>query len=319
MVIKRYKSREIATFVSYNWKMNLRQLIYVLSVVLLLSSCQVIPDRLDDDQVVASVGDRFLRLREVSSALPESFSGRDSLDFVKQYVERWILRQVKVREAERIFSSSVSDIEAMVAAYRQALLMRKLDQYYISTSTDEPFDDRSVAEYYAHNMSSFKLSNSIVKGDILRIPNDDSSLKSLTTLMKSPSEESRLNLISMCDKSDKLSFVEQSTWLTYDEFIAMLPIVKGKGSDVYMKRDGVQQVTDGNYTYLFEITAYRSSGYVAPLEMVEDQIRRVLTSKYQQELIREREESLYRRAEMSNIINRSRYLDDCDPVSEDKK
>lgn len=265
----------------------------------------MIPDRLDDGRVVASVGERVLRLRDVSSALPSGLSGADSLDFVDQYVDRWIARQVKVREAERIFSSSVGDIEAMVVAYRQALLMRKLDQYYLTTSTDELFTGRNVAEYYTHNMSSFKLKEAIVKGNILRIRNDESSIKSLTTMMKSTSEESRLNLVSMCDKSDKLSFTEQNTWLEYDEFIAMLPIVKDKNRGVYMKRDGVQTVKDDTYTYLFEITAYRSAGYVAPLEMVDEQIRRILTSKYQQELIKEREEGLYRRAEIANIIKRN--------------
>lgn len=287
--------------------MNLRSVIYVIFAALFFGACQVIPDRLDEDRVVASVGERVLRLREVSSALPDGLKGGDSLDFVDQYVERWVARQVKVREAERIFSSSVSDIESMVAAYRQALLMRKLDQYYISTSTEEPFTARNVAEYYAHNMSSFKLSDPIVKGNILRIPNDDSSLKTLTTMMKSNSEESRLNLVSMCDKSDKLSFKEQNTWLKYDDFLSMLPIVKGASSGVYMKRDGVQTVKDGSYTYLFEITAYRSAGYVAPLEIVDEQIRRILTSKHHKDLIREREEGLYRRAEIANIIKKNVY------------
>ncbi len=288
------------------------QIIYLLTLcTLAIASCSELPQRVDGGRVVAAVGERNLRMGEIMAILPEDMQGRDSSEFVVAYVNRWIARQIKVREAERIFSSSVQDIEAMVSSYRQALLTRKLDQYYINTSKEPPFEQTDVLKYYNANMNSFRLEKPIVKGRILQIPNDYSDIKQLKSLMSSPSEENQLNLTSICEKSSEFRYSEfLTTWIPYEDFMAMLPVVRGSSSDVYMKRDGVQELKGVDYHYLFDITGYRSAGYVSPLEVVEPQIRAQLTSNYQRDLIRRREDELTKSANRSNIVHR--YFDDID-------
>ncbi len=271
-------------------------------------SCQERPHRVDNRRIVASVGDRLLLSGEVTRSLPDGLQGVDSAEFAALYVERWIARQVKWREAERIFSAAVPEVEAMVASYRNALLTQKLDKYYIDSSQEAPFSHSDILGYYKENMSSFRLSKSIVKGVIVRLPKDYAEAKKVETMMKVRGEEGRLNFLSMCEKSEGIYLKEVAEWLEYDEFIEMLPIVRDRGADVYMRRDGVQRLQDGDNIYLFEIEAYRSAGYVAPLEWVESSIGRILTSKYQQGLIQERERRLYQRAAAANIIKR--YNDD---------
>jgi len=48
---------------------------------------------------------------------------------MRKYIDRWVVKQLKLKEAEVLFSSSADDIDRMVEEYRQALLIRKLDQY----------------------------------------------------------------------------------------------------------------------------------------------------------------------------------------------
>ncbi len=270
---------------------------------LLVVSCVQMPHRLDSGRIVASVGGRTLRVGDVVSALPEGVGGADSLDFATLYVDRWIRRQVKVREAERIFSSSVSDIESLVASYRHSLLTRKLDEYYVSTSGEEPFSSKEVELYYRKNMNSFKLDRTIVKGRILIFANDHSESKQLTTLMGGKNEDQRLDLGSMCERLDDVVYRElTSSWVDYDTFIGMLPIVRDRGVTKYLHRNGVQSLSDGDNKYLFVIEAYRSAGYVAPLEIVEESIRHILTMQYHQELVRTREDQLYERAVESGVV-----------------
>ncbi|MFR9659722.1 MAG: hypothetical protein SNI72_06085 [Rikenellaceae bacterium] len=279
-----------------------------------MTSCQDLPDRVDDGRIVASVGERMLRIGEVNSAIPSGVSGKDSVDFASLYVERWIARQVKLREAERIFSSSVSEIEAMVAEYRQALLMRKLDQYYINASKELPFNDLDIATYYKENKNSFKFERAMVKGLIIRLQRESEALKQIQTIMKSSNDESRFDLFTLCERSEGVDIEEYTKWMEYEDFISMLPIVRGRNSDQYLKRKGMQSLTDESHTYLFEITDYRNIGETAPLEIAEPNIRKILTSQHQKSLINERERALMKSAVRGNVItNNLNTTEDIEP------
>lgn len=269
-----------------------------------MAGCQQMPRRVDDGRIVASVGNRALRLGEVKASLPLGVTGADSIDFVSLYIERWVARQVKVREAERIFSSSVGDIESMVSEYRHSLLTHKLDQYYINTSREEPFTESDIQLFYSRNMDLFRLDESIVKGTIIKIPRSYDGVERLRQMMQKSDRESRLNLLSICDRIEGAEVSDLYVqWVSYDDFIARLPIVRGAGSDLYMKRSGVQSLSDGDYSYLFEIEAYRSAGYVAPLEVAQVEVERILMMQHQRELIRKQEQKLYNVARRAGDIN----------------
>ena len=55
----------------------------------------------------------------------------------------------------------------------------------------------------------------------------------------------------------------------------------------------MQSLKDDAHIYLFEIVEYRKSGETSPLELVELQIRRLLTKQFHNEVIKSREEELY--------------------------
>ncbi len=279
-------------------------------MALIQLSCQELPPVVDGGRVVASVGNKSLSMSEVISATPLNLSGEDSVAFVKVYAEKWIQRQVKISEAEQVFTSSVNEIEDMVASYRQTLLTRKLDQYYIDSSKEAPFTDKDIESYYNTHSQNFRLDSPIVKGNILRIPSSHSSTSKLTSLMKSTSKDSRQDLISISEKFEDLE-LEQfgSTWVNYSDFIAMLPIVRDNTIDQYMRRTGVQSLKDDTHTYLFEINEYRDKDGVTPLEMADAAIRRLLTNEYHSDLIRKHEERLYNEAVHNNLIRNYTNVD----------
>ncbi len=272
-------------------------------VTTLLLSCQQITHHTMVGDVVAMVGNTQLTSEEVQRVVPTYLMGSDSVDFAERYIDRWLKRQVKVVEAERIFSTSVHEVEQMVDAYRQALMTQRLDQYYINVSGELSIDDEQIRSYYNTHNDNFRLDRPIVKGRIVKLPLSNSNSTKLKSLMKSSSKDSRLDLISMSEKSAEFELEEfTDSWIDYDEFLGKLPIVRDSKSRQYMTRKGVQTLQDSEWSYLFEVTAYRSAGYVAPLECVERTIRHILTSDLQTQMIREREEALYRAAKNQGVI-----------------
>ena len=87
---------------------------------------------------------------------------------MKLYVDKWFVRQLKLEEADRLFSGSEKDIEKLVEDYRQSLLMRKVDQYYVDEQMNTDFTDKDIADYYNTHKSDFILDRTLVRGRILR-------------------------------------------------------------------------------------------------------------------------------------------------------
>ncbi len=247
-------------------------------------------------RVVAVVGERRLYGDDIVAAIPSNLIAEDSIAFAELYVDRWVKHQIKVSEAERIFSSSFSEIEQLVENYRNSLLSQKLNQYYLNTTASIPFSDEDVKLYYVENREHFRLTRAVVKGVILRIPATHDSRTAITTMMKSRSAETRMDLVSMCSKSPELLFEDFTQhWIDYSDLMARLPVVKGD-ADLYMKRKGVQSLKDDDYIYMFEIDEYINVGGVKPLELVETQIRQLLTKEFHNEIINIRERELYNSA-----------------------
>ena len=96
-------------------------------LVVFVAGCQETPGVFNRDAVLAHAGEHELRMREAVANLPQGVSGDDSVAFMKLFIDRWVKQQLKLDEAEVLFSDSVGGIEKQVEAYRQALLIRKLE------------------------------------------------------------------------------------------------------------------------------------------------------------------------------------------------
>ncbi len=277
--------------------------VVMVAMASLLLSCETRSSGVEPMRVIASIGGNALRVSDLEGALPQGLNAQDSAQFVALYAKRWIMNELKQSEAERIFSSSSRDVEDMVRRYRSSLLCRKLDQFYINNAAPPQISEEQITRYYNLNYSEFPLEYNIVKGRILRIPNDHAALKSLSDLMRSNLTERSRDLASLCERDNSLMLTEyEQEWVKYIDFVEMLPLVHDEVGDKYLKRNGVQSLTSEEYLYLFEVTAYRSQGKAAPLEIARDMIQRILTNEALTKLIHDHEERLLESAQERGLI-----------------
>ena len=276
--------------------MNLRAKIAVAAGVLLLAGCRELPRYFAGDTTIARAGGKDLRLGDVRSVVPQGLSGDDSAAFMKVYIDRWVLKQLKLQEAETLFSSSAGDIDKMVEEYRQALLIRKLDQYYVDRRVDTTFTEQEIASYYESHKGDFRLDRTIVKGRIVRIPESYRQAARLKTLMASPSPARQQDFSDLCEKNsfEVNDFREQ--WIDFAEFLSYLPTRRSQSYDQLLASNAVQEMRDSYSHYYFRIDAVRREGETIPLERLRGTIRRILFNQRQTDVIRRHEEELYTRA-----------------------
>lgn len=276
--------------------MNLRAKIAVAAGVLLLAGCRELPRYFASDTTIARAGERELRLGDVKSVVPQGLTGDDSAAFMKVYVDRWVVKQLKLQEAETLFSSSAGDIDKMVEEYRQALLIRQLDQHYVDRSIDTVFTDDEIAAYYNAHKADFKLDRTIVKGRIVRLGEGYRQAAKLKTLMESKSEAQQQDFRDICEKNDFTVNDFRDQWIDFPEFLSYLPTLRSQNYDPVLTSTAVQEMRDSHAHYYFQIDAVMREGEPIPPERLRGTIRRILFNQRKGEIIRRHEEELCARA-----------------------
>lgn len=272
---------------------NARRYILLLLVAWLSIACRELPRYFVGERPLARVGEQELTPSDLAQSLPEGLSASDSAAYAHVYIDRWVRKQLKLMEAEQLFSSSAADIDQQVEAYRQSLLIRKLDRFYVDRLVDTAFTEEEIAAYYADHLSDFKLDRTIVKGRVVRVPKGYRQTRRLKELLIAKSEARQQDLRDICLKQEFELNDYADSWIDYTEFLSLLPTVRAQSYASLLTKQGVQEMSDQNYYYYFVIESVRRAGDAVPLEQLRATIRRVLFNQRQQQVIRDHEQALY--------------------------
>lgn len=279
----------------------MRRLIHILTLVALLVavSCRELPDYLVGEDTIARVGRDELTIHDVAEAMPSNLQGDDSLTFVKQYVDKWIVRQLKVEEADRLFSGSEKDIERMVEDYRESLLNSRVDQYYVDQQSGGEFTEEDIAEYYNTHKSDFTLDRTLVKGRIVAFSDTYRQAKRLKEQMQkaATSATDDKTFADTCEKNGFQLIDNRSGWINFADFLANLPTTRTQDYEPLLDKMGIQEMEANGMRYYFDFTSVCRKGNVAPLEVVSDNIRRILVTQRRSAIIKSHEEAIVDQAE----------------------
>ena len=251
----------------------------------------------DEAVVVASVDNQVLMLDDIRKDIPAGLTGVDSVTFVRMYVDSWVLKQLKMSRAEMVLSSYEEDIEKLVEGYRQSLIMRQLDQYYIDHAIDMDVTDRQITAHYRSNVAMFKLNHDEVKGVVVKVPRNFRNTSTLSTALSNVAKRGDAQEVAALAEKHSLQMTDMSmSWVPYSDFLSHLPTVRTRSYDNLLSNDKVQQMSSDDALFYFIITDVARKGQVAPIECVEEDIRRMLYAERRAEIITRYEEELRREA-----------------------
>ena len=262
-----------------------------------------------DDDVIAVVDGKALRINDVKRDMPTGITEADSITFMRMYVENWVLNQLKMKRAEEVLSTS-DDIERLVEGYRQSLMMRQLDQYYIDKRLDTEITDKQIAAYYRANSAAFRLDHNVVKGVVVKVPKTFRNTTTLTTAIKNSAKaEDWAELDALAEKHSLSVANMTAQWVSYSDFLSNLPTERTRSYNDLITKTTVQQMTSDDAIFHFIITDRALKGEIAPMESVESDIRRRLYADRRAEVVAEYEAELKRQSvEQGRVIVRDEAL-----------
>ena len=238
--------------------------------------------------VVARVGRVTLTKEDVAAALPKGVAAADSVALAEAYVEKWVVRRLKLEEAELMFSSAVYDIDRMVEEYRQSLLIRKMEQYYLDTDARADITEAEIEAYYKSHKGDFKLSSPVVKGYVVAVPEQYRRREWMLSTMLSKKSGAFKDVEQVCLKNN-FRMDKFDEWTDVNEFMGYLPMVRSQKYDGLIAKREVQQIHHNRTYYYYRVTDVLKAGDTMPLFMAYNNILRILTTRRQGEIIKGQE------------------------------
>ncbi len=262
-----------------------------------------------DEDVIAAVDGVELRIADVMRDMPEGITGTDSATFVRMYVDNWVLNRLKMKRAEEVLTSS-EDIERLVEGYRQSLMMRQLDQYYIDKMLDVEITDKQISAYYRAHSAAFKLDHNVVQGVVVKVPKTFRNTTTLTTAIKNSAKAKDWTELEALAEKHSLSVTNMTAqWVSYSDFLSNLPTERSRTYNDLISKSTVQQMSSDDALFYFIITDRALKGELAPIASVESDIRRRLYAERRDEVVKEYEAELKRQSvEEGRIMLRDEAL-----------
>lgn len=275
-----------------------KPIIHIVIVMLaaMVAGCQLI----HHDEEVARVGESRL-LRSELNVVTSGYSGEDSICLANKYIDQWVRREVKMQEAARVLAAEMGDVERLVEEYRTSLMVNRVEQRYLSGRLDTLITSEIVKEYFEGHRKEFVMDRTILKGRIVRLPDNYRQSVKLFKLMGSKSAEKQQDFLDLCKKNG-FELHTFDAWVDFNEFLSYLPVRRGKDYNYILSGGEIREMADADSKYFIEIKEVLRKGEPAPLERVEDMVRRLLYNRRRGEIVELYNDSLYNAALLEGKI-----------------
>ncbi len=276
----------------------MRRIFEIAIVVMVLAcagSCNSWSGYKADDEMIARVGTSYLYRSELAASMPSGITAKDSINYSQVFIDKWIIGQLKQQEAEKIFSQSEADIDRMVEEYRRSLLVHRLDRHYLDAEPCSDITDKEIAAYYNSHKSDFRLSQPMVKGEIVAISESFRRREQMLKWFESSKSEHREDFAELCRKNNFL-YLQFEEWVSFSDFLQNLPLLRTSRHEELLGSRKTQKIHYDKIYYYFRITNALKVGDTMPLEMAKENIKQILINRHRADVIHRQEKRIMENA-----------------------
>lgn len=272
------------------------------SALIIAAGCQFLAKNKSDDTVLAKTSSAVLTLRQVDKIMPANLKGDDSVQFLQNYVDKWIHNQLMLERAiANIDADGYESVENMVNDYRTALLVYKYQQLYIEQNLDTLVLDSQIADHYAKYGNNFLLDSCAVKAVIVQVPKSLPDGNQIRTLMRSNRPDDFVKLEEYCYKNAR-KFDVGLDWRYLTDAVRQLPRGAIANPLNVAKNGRLVEAQDSLYNYYFLVKEFLDVNEQAPLVFAREKIREILLNHQKNDLIRNLEIKIY-----VDAVNKQRF------------
>lgn len=265
----------------------------LLLLVILIAGCQEQNNK--DKKPIAKIRNEYLYLSDLNGVIPEDKSEEDSAIIAKNYIDKWIKKQLLLKKAERNLSEERKDIAKQIEDYRASLLIYRYQQQLIDQKLDTVVTNEEIEKYYNENSSNFVLDKNLAKILYIKLSADSPNIEDVKRWYRSSDEEDLNKLRDYCYQyADKFDDFDNQ-WIDFNNFIKNLPLEIDQ-PERFFKNNKYIPIQDDNVLHLIRIEDYKLKGTQAPRNYVRDKIKNIILNKRKHELLKGLENDIYNQA-----------------------
>ena len=269
----------------------MRKLFAYSLVFLALCSCKVISNLIDDDQVVAKVGDEKLYRSDVAAYIPDLVTGEDSIRMAEQFINSWAVEHLYLDMAERQLSEEEMDVTDELENYRRSLLKYRYEQHYVNERLDTLITPEQVSAFYDEHKADFVLQRPILKVRFVDVMKDSPNRDAIIKMMTSDKIADLERADTLAASSALRYFDRSDTWMDAADlarefgidYLSMLSRMEGR----YIK---IENEGTGELKVAYVLDIIRDG--VAPLDFCSESIREIILSGRKHNLLTGLEQDL---------------------------
>jgi hypothetical protein len=265
--------------------------------MLSLISC-VSPSDNENTELLAKVHRKELYKKDLSTFSVPGNSSADSLLLAENYIKKWVTDELVISYAKHNLSEKQPEIDALVKAYREALLKYHYQEMLVRTKLSPLISEEEMRSYLADHPSSFLLDRSLIKGLFLKIPKNAPNIKGVEKIFRS-SDEADLEEIEKYSLQYAANYEYfYDRWVDFGDVVNKLPI-KILNPNSYLRRNKFINIQDSTFVYLVNIEDCLLEGASEPFDYAKPKIHEALINERRIAFIRDFENELYNEAILS--------------------
>lgn len=249
--------------------------------------------------IVARAGEKNLYMDQLPSLPGSSLSEEDSISIVRNYIDRWIKRELLLSKAETNLSPEYqTEINLKLEETRANLMIYQYEQQMMLQKMDTTVSLDKIVSYYEEHNETLNLSSDIVKALFIKIPVEAPNSDRLNMWLKRGSQPDMQEVEAYCYQFAVKYDDFGEEWINLNFLMRELP---ENISRISLLRNGnIIESSDGHFKYIVLTREHRLKGTIAPLEYMKEDIRNIIINNRKIEFLQELEKGVYNEALREN-------------------
>lgn len=265
--------------------MSLKTTVVVFFLLVFFTQCTQFT--VNQDEVVARVGNAYLYRSDLVNRLEKSLSIQDSLVKVNGIINDWA-RDILIHERSLInlSESKISSLERLIEEYEMDIFSNAYKEFVVKASLDTIVSDSEIQTFFDVNKSIFKLNQPLYRIRFIKLPIDNNERYEITKRFRLFSEDDRSFLDSLSYQFSE-SFLNEKVWISKSELFEKLPFLNNKNLKQYIKKSQFFEVKESLELYLFVVKDFVGRNENAPIEYIEPTIQNIILNKRKREFLKQ--------------------------------
>lgn len=248
---------------------------------------------------IAVVDEKYLYFEDVKNVIPFNLSGKDSVEFVDDYIRKWA-EDIMFYNTAKSNIDNEKEIDEYVENYRRTLIINRYQERLVREKLNVNISDEEIMTYYNRERSMFLLDYPLVKGVYIKIPSNNKDVGSVRKHMRLKYETDRdwLENFTLKGAADYSYFIGH--WENLTEMTQKMPKTVDSKSIRDIKH--LYEFRDSAYVYMLYVDSLIQKGGYIPYELAYKDIREVIYNERKATYIKEVRKELFDNALKNNKI-----------------